>query len=115
MKKEDRFRLGGGWLRVYPSTVDPGILEVLHLHVPPQHIQEIYVPIPLWNKDGELHAQVFRTSEDITIARGLLLPCDRGVRMVDPTEHRRSRLKTLLIHQLRNEMVELHFIWEIRQ
>lgn len=103
-----RIPLGRGWLSL-DMPDDPTSFDVLYLDATSgmhRYVHEIHVPVYLRNAIGELVADDH--GEDISLGKGMLVPYNRGIRLVDPKEPRRSTLKLFVVRRISN-LVSLYF------
>lgn len=104
-------RLGAGWLaldELPPGSFEPDTLQ-LHIYSSRVYAPGIHVPRSIDHQVGELIATVFRSGERVSLGEGVIVPHNRGIRILAPDDMRRSKLRVSVIVDL-DEFVALRFI-----
>ncbi|OGG72694.1 hypothetical protein A3A38_00715 [Candidatus Kaiserbacteria bacterium RIFCSPLOWO2_01_FULL_53_17] len=107
---------GSGWLYLAASDERSNDLDVLYLSRgagETMYFHNIHVPLDMRQRSGELIAipLVGRDAGDrVAIGEGMLIPHDRGIRLVSPHEPSKNKLRIRIIQQMRKVWVNLRFV-----
>lgn len=103
--------LGSGWLAIDdqpPGPLEPDTLR-LHNYRSRSYAPGIHVPRSIDHQVGELIATVRLTGAEVSLGEGIILSHNKGIRILDPYEIQRSRLRVSVIVDL-DELVKLRFV-----
>lgn len=104
-------KLGSGWLALdeQPTgSLEPDTLR-LRMYATTPYTTGIHVPRSIDEQVGELIATILRSGERISLGEGMIVSYNGGIRILDPYEVRRSRLRVHVIIDLR-DFVALRFV-----
>jgi hypothetical protein len=104
-------RLGSGWLALDdlpPGSLEPDTLR-LRIYATTPYAPGIHIPRSIDQQVGELMATALRTGELTSLGEGIMVPHKGGIRILDPYDSRRSKLRVSVIVDI-HEMVALRFI-----